>query len=70
MIVGMLFAGVAAGLGAFALSLAGGQTFWFGLLAYAGTGSTTVMLLAILVAVAQGAGRSRRAPLMAAARRG
>jgi hypothetical protein len=70
MIVGLLFAGVMAGICGLALALAAGQPVWFALMAYAGAGSSTVMALAVLLVVAQGVGRSRRTAMVLSTRRG
>lgn len=69
MIVGLLVAGVLAGLSALTLALAAGQPLWFALMAYAGAGSSTVMALAVLLVAAQGVGRARRAAPVLTARR-
>jgi hypothetical protein len=58
MVIGVLFPGVLAGLGAFALALFGGMPLWAAILAYAGTGSLTVLLMGCLLALCR---RSRRA---------
>lgn len=63
MIVGLLLAGVLAGIAGFVFALVGGAPVWLALLVYTGCGSVAVLMGGLLVAI----GNGWRGPALAAA---